>query len=45
VTGDAPERALIVGGGVGGLAPAGALGRRGVAVDDVDNQPEWSIAR
>jgi 2-polyprenyl-6-methoxyphenol hydroxylase-like FAD-dependent oxidoreductase len=38
-------RVLIVGGGIGGLALAGALGRRGVAVDVVDNQPEWSITR
>jgi 2-polyprenyl-6-methoxyphenol hydroxylase-like FAD-dependent oxidoreductase len=36
---------LVAGGGIGGLALAGALGRRGVAVDVVDNQPEWSIAR
>jgi len=39
------ERVLIVGGGIGGLALAGALGARGTAVDVVDNQPEWAIAR
>jgi 2-polyprenyl-6-methoxyphenol hydroxylase-like FAD-dependent oxidoreductase len=44
VTG-APERALVVGAGIGGLALASALGRRGVAVDVVDNQAEWGIAR
>ena len=37
------DRVLIVGGGIGGLALAGALGRRGVEVHVVDNQPEWSI--
>jgi 2-polyprenyl-6-methoxyphenol hydroxylase-like FAD-dependent oxidoreductase len=36
---------LIVGGGIGGLALAGALGRRGTEVLVVDNQPEWSITR
>jgi 2-polyprenyl-6-methoxyphenol hydroxylase-like FAD-dependent oxidoreductase len=40
-----PERALVVGGGIGGLALAGALARRGVAVDVVETQPEWSISR
>jgi 2-polyprenyl-6-methoxyphenol hydroxylase-like FAD-dependent oxidoreductase len=39
------DRVLIVGGGIGGLALAGALGRRGVEVHLVDNQPEWSITR
>jgi 2-polyprenyl-6-methoxyphenol hydroxylase-like FAD-dependent oxidoreductase len=39
------ERVLIVGGGIGGLALAGALGARGTGVDVVDNQPEWAIAR
>ena len=39
------DRVLIVGGGIGGLALAGALGRRGVEVDVVDNQPEWAISR
>ena len=39
------DRVLIVGGGIGGLALAGALGRRGADVHIVDNQPEWSIAR
>jgi 2-polyprenyl-6-methoxyphenol hydroxylase-like FAD-dependent oxidoreductase len=39
------DRVLIVGGGIGGLALAGALGRRGAEVHVVDNQPEWSIAR
>jgi hypothetical protein len=44
VTG-AVRRALVVGGGIGGLAVAGALGCRGVEVDVVDNQPAWAIAR
>src|SRR3954452_6332125 len=39
------DRVLIVGGGIGGLALAGALGRRGVEVTVVDNQPEWAITR
>jgi 2-polyprenyl-6-methoxyphenol hydroxylase-like FAD-dependent oxidoreductase len=39
------DRVLIVGGGIGGLALAGALGRRGVEVHVVDNQPEWAISR
>jgi 2-polyprenyl-6-methoxyphenol hydroxylase-like FAD-dependent oxidoreductase len=39
------HRVLIVGGGIGGLALAGALGRRGTEVDVVDNQPEWAITR
>jgi 2-polyprenyl-6-methoxyphenol hydroxylase-like FAD-dependent oxidoreductase len=39
------DRVLIVGGGIGGLALAGALGRRGTEVDVVDNQPEWAITR
>ena len=39
------NRVLIAGGGIGGLALAGALGRRGVVVDVVDNQPEWAITR
>ena len=39
------DRVLVVGGGIGGLALAGALGRRGVEVHVVDNQPEWSITR
>jgi 2-polyprenyl-6-methoxyphenol hydroxylase-like FAD-dependent oxidoreductase len=38
------QRVLIVGGGIGGLALAGALGRRGVEVHVVDNQPEWAIS-
>jgi 2-polyprenyl-6-methoxyphenol hydroxylase-like FAD-dependent oxidoreductase len=39
------ERALIVGGGIAGLALAGAVGRRGVEVHVVDDKPEWSITR
>jgi 2-polyprenyl-6-methoxyphenol hydroxylase-like FAD-dependent oxidoreductase len=39
------DRVLIVGGGIGGLALAGALGWRGVEVHVVDNQPEWAISR
>src|SRR3954470_18558876 len=56
------DRVLIVGGGIGGLALAGALrgrggggdgggntarglGRRGVEVHVVDNQPGWGITR
>jgi 2-polyprenyl-6-methoxyphenol hydroxylase-like FAD-dependent oxidoreductase len=41
----AARKVLVVGGGIGGLALAGALGRRGVEVDVVDDQPEWAIAR
>lgn len=39
------DRVLIVGGGIGGLALAGALARRGVETDVVDNQSEWAITR
>jgi 2-polyprenyl-6-methoxyphenol hydroxylase-like FAD-dependent oxidoreductase len=39
------DRVLIVGGGIGGLTLAGALGRRGVEVDVVDNQaPGFDVA-
>jgi 2-polyprenyl-6-methoxyphenol hydroxylase-like FAD-dependent oxidoreductase len=37
------DRVLIVGGGIGGLALAGALGRRGVEAHVLDNQPEWTV--
>ena len=39
------DRVLIVGGGIGGLAPAGALGRRGVEVHVVDEEPECGVGR
>jgi 2-polyprenyl-6-methoxyphenol hydroxylase-like FAD-dependent oxidoreductase len=38
------DRVLIVGGGIGGLALAGALGRRGIETHVVDNQPEWAVS-
>jgi 2-polyprenyl-6-methoxyphenol hydroxylase-like FAD-dependent oxidoreductase len=39
------ERVLIVGGGVAGLATAGALADAGCAVDVVELQPQWNITR
>jgi 2-polyprenyl-6-methoxyphenol hydroxylase-like FAD-dependent oxidoreductase len=39
------DRVLIVGAGIGGLALARALGRRGVEVDVVDTRPERAITR
>jgi len=35
--------ALIVGGGIGGMAAAIALSERGVKVDIVDLDPEWRV--
>ena len=39
----AVERVLVVGAGIGGLAAAAALGRRGVQVDVVDIKPENAV--
>ncbi|HEU0043515.1 FAD-dependent oxidoreductase [Sphingomonas sp.] len=36
-------RALVVGGGIGGMSAAIALRQRGVAVDLVDIDPEWRV--
>ena len=36
-----PAKALIVGGGVGGMAAAISLCRHGVTVDLIDQDPEW----
>lgn len=35
--------ALVVGGGIGGMATAISLARRGVAVDLIDLDPEWRV--
>jgi len=35
------QKALVVGGGVGGMSAALALARRGVAVELVDSDPHW----
>lgn len=35
--------ALVVGGGIGGMATAISLARRGVAVDLIDIDPEWRV--
>jgi 2-polyprenyl-6-methoxyphenol hydroxylase-like FAD-dependent oxidoreductase len=37
------ERALIVGGGIGGMTAAIALRRIGVAVDLIDADPQWRV--
>lgn len=37
------ERALIIGGGIGGLATAIALARAGVAIDMIEVGPEWKV--
>jgi len=37
------DRVLIVGGGIGGMATAIALMKRGVGVDVVDIDPEWKV--
>lgn len=39
----AVERVLIVGGGIGGMAAAIALMRRGMAVEVIDIDPEWKV--
>ncbi|MFM5950684.1 MAG: FAD-dependent monooxygenase [Novosphingobium sp.] len=46
MTGDRIESiatALIVGGGIGGMAAAISLARRGVAVDLIDLDPDWRV--
>ncbi len=40
---DITRKALIVGGGIGGLTAAIALRRKGVAVDLIERDPEWSV--
>ena len=35
--------ALVVGGGIGGMAAAISLARRGVTVDLIDLDPEWRV--
>ena len=37
------RNALVVGGGIGGMASAIALARRGVAVELIDIDPEWRV--
>lgn len=37
------QRALIVGGGIGGMAAAIALSERGVKVDLIDLDPQWRV--
>ena len=34
---------LIIGGGIGGLTSAIALGQRGFAVDVIEKDPNWSV--
>ena len=40
---DCIETALIVGGGIGGMAAAISLARRGVKVDLIDLDPDWKV--
>jgi 2-polyprenyl-6-methoxyphenol hydroxylase-like FAD-dependent oxidoreductase len=37
------QEALIVGGGIGGMAAAIALSERGVKVDLIDLDPQWRV--
>lgn len=37
------SNALVVGGGIGGLTAAAALGREGVAVDVIEATPNWDV--
>jgi 2-polyprenyl-6-methoxyphenol hydroxylase-like FAD-dependent oxidoreductase len=37
------QRVLVVGGGIGGMAAAIALGKRGVAIDLVEIDPDWKV--
>ena len=39
----APERVLVVGGGIGGLSTTIAMRRAGVAVDVVELNPKWDV--
>lgn len=39
----APDRVLVIGGGIGGLACAIALRRAGIAVDLIEIGPEWKV--
>jgi 2-polyprenyl-6-methoxyphenol hydroxylase-like FAD-dependent oxidoreductase len=38
-----PGRALVIGGGIGGLTAAIALGRRGWTCDVIERDPAWSV--
>ena len=40
-TGQMIDKALVVGGGVGGMSAALALARRGVKVELADADPHW----
>lgn len=37
------EKALVVGGGIAGMSAAIELGRRGIAVDLIDLDPQWRV--
>ncbi len=37
------ERVLIIGGGIGGLTAAIALRRKGISVDLIERDPDWSV--
>ena len=39
----APERVLVVGGGIGGLSTTIAMRKAGVAVDVVELNPKWDV--
>jgi 2-polyprenyl-6-methoxyphenol hydroxylase-like FAD-dependent oxidoreductase len=39
----AASRALVIGGGIGGLTAAIALRRKGIAVDVIERDPNWSV--
>ncbi|WP_339706345.1 FAD-dependent oxidoreductase [uncultured Sphingosinicella sp.] len=37
------EKALLIGGGIGGLVAARALRQRGIAVDLIEREPRWTV--
>ncbi|MDB5688098.1 MAG: hypothetical protein JWR77_2687, partial [Rhizorhabdus sp.] len=37
------NRALVIGGGIGGLVAARALRLRGIEVDLIEKQPQWTV--
>ena len=39
----APERVLVVGGGIGGLSTTIAMRKAGVAIDVVELNPKWDV--
>src|ERR1700677_5241759 len=39
----AVRKALVIGGGIGGLAAAVAMRRGGIAVDLVELKPDWAV--